>query len=176
MASPALAASRNDDGIHAGLTNPDTLSPPNDGTVAVCLLLREYQERPSKIKSSVRCTERSTSPIVMRPSAHDRRRVASTLLTVSTIAAAVSASVDDNALVSAPTLRCRELVEQRARVRIGRALEHDLDAHHLRVALERPHRPAHERAQLGLVASPTRALRLAAPAGKLAAHSRSAAA
>src|SRR5438552_10061506 len=29
-ASPALAASRNDDGIHAGLTNPDTMSPPND--------------------------------------------------------------------------------------------------------------------------------------------------
>ena len=28
MASPARAASRNDDGIHAGLTNPDTMFPP----------------------------------------------------------------------------------------------------------------------------------------------------
>ena len=59
-----------------------------------------------KIRSSVRCTERSTSPIVMRPSAHDRRRVTSTLLTVSTIAAAVSGSIDDKRVVQRADVAC----------------------------------------------------------------------
>src|SRR5690348_5151572 len=64
-----------------------------------------YGARGSKIRSIACCTERSTSAMVMRPSAHARRRVASTLLTVATMAAAVSGSIDDNALMSVPTLR-----------------------------------------------------------------------
>ena len=43
-ASPALAASRSEDGIHAGLTNPDTMFPPNDEQGRVGLVVREHTD------------------------------------------------------------------------------------------------------------------------------------
>ena len=88
----------------------------------------------------------------MRPSAHDRRRVAEHAVDgLDDRGRRLRVGRGQRARERADVAR-RELVEQRAGVRIGRALDHDLDAHHLRVALERPDRAAHERAQLGLVA------------------------